>query len=156
MESPKSHEYVSGSPSGSLAVAVNAIDWPVVTPPVGVRPAVTVGARLGCVTVMLSVSSSLPPLPSETVTLAEYVPAVVYACVGFCVVEVGVPSPKSHVYVSVSLSGSVPAAVNETFWPVSTLPVGVRPAVTVGGWLAASAWTITVPCMDWWTWQKNV
>jgi hypothetical protein len=71
VESPQLHTYVSGSPSGSLAVAVKEIAWPAVTPPVGVRPAVTVGLRFGWATVMLRVSSLVPPLPSETVTLAE-------------------------------------------------------------------------------------
>jgi hypothetical protein len=61
------------------------------------------------------------------------VPAVAYACVGFCDVDVGVESPKSHTYVSGSPSGSLAVAVNETVWPVFTVPVGVRPAVTVGG-----------------------
>ena len=57
------------SPSRSAPVAVNATAVPVGTLPVGVRPAVTVGARLGCVTVTLSVGVPVPPLPSETVTL---------------------------------------------------------------------------------------
>jgi len=75
--SPKSHEYVSGSPSGSLAVAVNATEVPVVTLPVGVRAMVTVGFWLGATTVTLSVSLPLPPLPSDTVTLAANVPVAV-------------------------------------------------------------------------------
>ena len=44
--------------------------------PAGVREAVTVGAWLAAVTVTLSVVSPVPPLPSETVTLAVNVPAV--------------------------------------------------------------------------------
>jgi len=70
--SPKSHVYVSGSPSGSLPVAVNAIAVPVATSPVGLREAPTVGFWLAAVTVMLSVLLvAVPPWPSETVTLAE-------------------------------------------------------------------------------------
>ncbi len=44
--------------------------------PAGVREAVTVGAWLvvPLVTVTLRVESTVPPLPSETVTLAAYVP----------------------------------------------------------------------------------
>ena len=56
-------------------------------------------------------------------------------CEGFWALEVP-PSPKSHAYVSVSPSGSVPVAVNATDVPVVTPPDGVRATVTVGFWLA--------------------
>ncbi len=46
--SPNSHAYVSGSPSGSVPVAVKAIAVPVVTSPLGVRAASTVGCWLAC------------------------------------------------------------------------------------------------------------
>ncbi len=66
-------------------------------------------------------------------------------CEGFCVGEL-CPSPKSHEYVSVSPSASVPVAVNATEVFRGTSPDGVREVVTVGAWLAASA-TMTVPFM---------
>ena len=65
--SPKSHAYVSVSPSGSLAVAVKAIGTPTRTFPVGFRAAVTVGAWLA-LTTTLSVAASRPA-GSLTVTL---------------------------------------------------------------------------------------
>ncbi len=49
---------------------MKAIAVPVVTPPVGVRAATTVGLRLACVTTTVSVAVPVPPLPSDTVTLA--------------------------------------------------------------------------------------
>ena len=58
--------------------------------------------------------------------------------VGFCSVDV-VPSPKSHRYVSVSPSGSAAVAVKAIGFPTRTLPVGLREALTVGGWLVACA-----------------
>ena len=64
------------SPSASVPVAVNATGTPTRVLPVGLRVAVTVGLRLPCVTVTLSVWVALPPLPSVTVTLAAYVPGV--------------------------------------------------------------------------------
>ncbi len=56
----------------------------------------TVGAVLAAVTVTGTVASPVPPLPSDTVTLAVNEPAAAYVCEGFCVVDVGVASPKSH------------------------------------------------------------
>ena len=53
-----------------MPVAVKAIAVPVVTSPVGVRAATTLGSRLACVTTTLSVAVPLPPRPSDTVTLA--------------------------------------------------------------------------------------
>ena len=76
--SPKSHAYVSGSPSASVPVAVKATGTPTRTLPVGVRAAVTVGlAFCGVVTTTSSVRVAVPPLPSLTVTFAVYVPAAV-------------------------------------------------------------------------------
>ena len=66
-----------------------------------------------------------PDLPASSVTVscAVYCPAAVYVCVGFGSVDVGVPSPKSHRYVSASPSGSLePVAENCTVsagWPES-------------------------------------
>ena len=64
------------SPSGSVPVALNATAAPTATLPAGSRVAVTDGSRLGWVTTIVSVVSPVPPLPSETVTLAVLVPAV--------------------------------------------------------------------------------
>ena len=65
--------------------------------PAGVREAVTVGAVLAARDGDAArVASPVPPLPSETVTLAVNVPAVAYVCEGFCVVDAAVPSPKSQ------------------------------------------------------------
>ena len=58
-------------------MALNATAVPRVTLPAGSRVAVTDGSRLTWVTTMLSVASAVPPLPSETVTFAVLVPAVV-------------------------------------------------------------------------------
>ena len=77
----------------------------------------------------------VPPRPSDTVTRTVKVAAVANAFVGFCSVDVSL-SPKSHAYVSVSPSGSVPVAVKAIGTPTRVLPVGVRAAVTVGFWLA--------------------
>src|SRR3954468_21461480 len=76
-------------------------------------------------TVTATVALPVPPLPSLTVTFAVNEPAAAYVCEGFCCVETAVASPKSHEYVSVSPSASVPVAVNATAVPVGTLPVGV-------------------------------
>ncbi len=64
------------SASASAPVAVKETSVPGATVPVGVRAAVTVGLRLPCVTTTLSVWVAVPPLPSLTVTFAEYVPGV--------------------------------------------------------------------------------
>src|SRR4029079_7358094 len=45
--SPKSHAYVTASPSGSVALAVNEIGTPTRTMPVGGRAAVTLGFWFG-------------------------------------------------------------------------------------------------------------
>ena len=58
------------SPSASVPVALNAIAAPEATLPVGVREAVTVGLLLALVTWTARVWLAVPPLPSETVTLA--------------------------------------------------------------------------------------
>src|SRR3954469_6425345 len=115
---------------------------PAATSPVGVRAAVTVGLRLACVTITVSVWEALPPLPSDTVTFAEYVPGALYAWFALAVAAVPL-SPKSHAYVRVSPSGSVPVAVKAIEVPVVVLPAGVREALTVGFWLAATTVTGT-------------
>ena len=57
-------------------MAVKLIAVLAATLPVGVRAAVTVGLWLtGAVTVTFTVAVPVPPLPSDTVTLAAYVPA---------------------------------------------------------------------------------
>ena len=65
------------SPSASVPVAAKVIAVFGATSPVGVRPAVTVGLRLACVTTTDCEDVAVPPLPSDTVTVAVLVPAVV-------------------------------------------------------------------------------
>src|SRR6478736_5417765 len=81
-------------------------------------------------TVTGTVAFPVPPLPSDTVTVAVKVPAWVYVFDGFWAVE-DVVSPKVHAYVSVSPSASVPVAVKAIGVPVVTLPAGVRETTTV-------------------------
>ena len=122
------------SPSRSVPVAVNATSPPGGTLPAGVRAAVTVGARLACVTRTVSVRVSVPPLPSDTVTRAVYVPGVEYVCDGLRAAEVAL-SPNSHAYVSASASASVAATSKPTGVPVVTSPAGVRVADEITGGL---------------------
>src|SRR5581483_4738515 len=94
--------------------------------------------------VTLAFAVAVPPLPSLTVSLAVNVPRLVYACVGPAPFTVGVPSPKSHVYVSASPSGSLePALVNVTAW-LRTDVYG-PPALAVGGWLLIVTLALAVP-----------
>ena len=98
--------------------------------------------QLAAVTVTGTVALPVPPLPSETVTVAVKVPAWVYVFDGFWAVE-DVVSPKVHAYVSVSPSASVPVAVKAIGVPVVTLPAGVREATTVGLRLAWATTTVS-------------
>ena len=65
-----------------------------------------------------------------------YVPGAVYVWLGFWLSAVP-PSPKSHRYVSGSLSGSRPAAVNDTVNGARPLR-GSPPASTLGAPLPGS------------------
>ena len=58
----------------------------------------------------------LLPATFETVNVTSYVPAVAYACFGFCTAEV-VPSPKSH---SQAVGPRVEASVNSAVSPPVT------------------------------------
>src|SRR4051794_38336755 len=63
-----SHEYVSRSPSGSLAVTENVPVFPATSAAGPEMLAATVGGWFTFWTVMSRVPCTLPPCPSETVT----------------------------------------------------------------------------------------
>ena len=92
LPAPKSNWYLSASPSGSDAVAVN-VTFSGAVPDAGAAVRSTVGARLPAVTTTVSVA--VRPRGSVTVTVAVYVPAAAYVWLGFWRNE-RPPSPKSH------------------------------------------------------------
>ena len=83
-----------------------------------------------------AVGATLPPRPSLIVSVAVKSPACAYVCVADDPFAGAEPSPKFHVNVTGSLSGSVPLPVNAIDCP--TVPLYGPPAVPVGARFAAT------------------
>ena len=114
--------------SGSVAVADSGTSVPIRNLAGTFRS--TSGALLP--TLMSSCASSLAPSGSVTVIRTVNVPLRVYVWLGFAVLAVGVPSPKSHSKSMSSRSGSVESAPRKATASGAGPSSGVADATAVG------------------------
>ena len=129
--SPKVQEYVNGALSGSEDPALVKFTVKGATPVFGLPSATATGGWFP-IALIVMLAELVAFTPSETVSRAVYVPAVVYVRLGFAAVEVP-PSPKTHEYDKVDPSGSDEPALEKATVSGALPEVGVPVATAIGG-----------------------